>query len=306
LTAKKTQRNTKSGKSNNSDTSADSGFDDLVEEDNHSDGASSLEEQQQQQLPSKSITPELKPTPTEEAPKTENKENVLKERQTENRRDEDDDDEGADDADTVLFDPDAKKPVGETNKEKVQRMKSPGIAFEINFDSSAKPTRKRMPPRLKAIVTSQKREPTLFELDRKLRAAEQLRKEQIAKITQKAGAHNSKVEGAEEKLSRERTSLDDSVFAKEQTAIENRRKHMKEMQKKLAKKEAHAKQVRARAHSGSSTRSVVSNRSESARSTASHSNRGGSATSTKSTSSTGSIGSGKGANTTLRRLSESK
>eukprot|EP00040_Diaphanoeca_grandis_P015222 m.77399 g.77399 ORF g.77399 m.77399 type:complete len:346 (-) comp25010_c1_seq1:362-1399(-) len=302
------ERNSKSGKSNNSNLSTDSGFD---------DAADSLPETEDVTLvvtapktvPAdstiKSVTPITKPDPvTPTKPDTED----------------------ASEPRPLLFNPNAKPGLlddaelqEESKKDKIQRMKSPGIAFEVNFDLNSTPTRKRMPPRLKAIVTTPKRELTLLELDTKLRTAEKLRQNQINKVSRKANLQNKKVDNADQKLTRERTTLDDSVHSKEKNAIENRRKHMKDLQARLLKKEAHAKKVRARAHSGSSTRSTVSAvsgvsgvsgvsvRSESARSTASRNNvRVGSATSTYSNASIpNGESSGSGGGGTQRRASVS-
>lgn len=132
---------------------------------------------------------------------------------------------------------------------------SGGCAFDIAFDAA--PTRKRMPPRLKAIVQAPKREKTMLELDREQRAANQRRSAAVEAQRNKAAQEGAKVDTIAHKLTREKTTLGKVQDDKENKALENRKKHLQEMQKKLRVQEDKAKKVRQakRASSGTSQKS---------------------------------------------------
>jgi len=127
----------------------------------------------------------------------------------------------------------------------LERPKSRGgnVAFELTFDNA--PVARR-PARLAKLETrGLHREQTLAELQAKLQAAEDRRKEYERRVKNKMAQEAGKVEHASMSLKREKTTLGSEISKSEDKASLNRERHLKTLRDKLKAKEEKAKRVRA-------------------------------------------------------------
>lgn len=123
------------------------------------------------------------------------------------------------------------------------KSRSGAVAFELTFDNA--PLAKR-PARLAKLETrGLHREQTLAELQAKLQAAEDRRKEYERRVKMKMAQEAGKVEHASMSLKREKTTLGSEISKSEDKAALNRERHLKQLRDKLKAKEEKAKRVRA-------------------------------------------------------------
>lgn len=127
-----------------------------------------------------------------------------------------------------------------------------GLAFEITFEGAptAKPAHtKTKPARLASLAKGpewKRKHPDLTKakLEKKLRAAEERRRQHTRGVVRKMTAEMSKLEAAKTLFMQERTSILQSVTRSEDKATQNRERHLKQLQAKLRAKEEKAKRVR--------------------------------------------------------------
>lgn len=151
--------------------------------------------------------------------------------------------------------PDSRKGSKELGAADTPSKAKSGCAFEINLDAT--PTPKKVPARLQALTQKPKRELTMLELDRQQREANKRRKEQLESVHRKAADEGRKVETVQSKLGREKTSLGESVDAKENRVVENRQRHLENLRNKLKAQDEKASKVRQNRNSGEASRSSV-------------------------------------------------
>jgi len=117
-----------------------------------------------------------------------------------------------------------------------------GCAFDVTYED-ARVTR---PSRLQSLEKKRSGSNlTLEQLEKKLRAAERRRVEYETRIKAKMLQETSKLKKASTSLTREKTTLGNTIDSKEDKATENRRKHLENLRAKLKAKEAKAERVRA-------------------------------------------------------------
>lgn len=123
------------------------------------------------------------------------------------------------------------------------KSRSGAVAFELTFDNA--PVARRPARLAKLEARGLHREQTLAELQSKMQAAEDRRKEYERRVKKKMADEAGKVEHASVSMQREKTTLDMDIKTNEDKAALNRERHLKQLRDKLKAKDEKAKRVRA-------------------------------------------------------------